>query len=323
MPLHILAARLPTVDAEQPVVAIPRATLDWVLAAAGADEVLEVEPLRGGWTSAMHAVRVRAGGGERSLVLRRMFREPWKTHAVGLLEREAAILGLLEATAIPVPALVAVDARAAVTDEPALLMSRLPGRLRLHAADHVHALGQMLASIHRFVPGAPDRPRTYQSWAVRERRVVPAWAGDPGVWRRAFSLIDVEPPDYRGCFLHRDFHPGNVLFDGAAVTGVVDWVETSWGPPDLDVAHCCTALALLHGSTAADAMRAAYRVAGGSLVVDPAERAYWELLDAVGYLPDPEKVARPWRESGRPDLSAAVGRERLEAYVAGIVARAA
>jgi hypothetical protein len=70
-------------------------------------------------------------------------------------------------------------------------------------------------------------------------------------------------------------------------------------------------------------MRAAYRAAGGRLVADPAERAHWELLDAVGYLPDPEKVARPWRESGRPDLSAAVGRERLEAYVAGVVARAA
>jgi hypothetical protein len=71
-----------------------------VLAAAGADEVLEIEPLRGGWTSAMHAVRAREGTNELSLVLRRMFREPWKTHAVGLREREGAILGLLEATAI-------------------------------------------------------------------------------------------------------------------------------------------------------------------------------------------------------------------------------
>jgi aminoglycoside phosphotransferase (APT) family kinase protein len=274
-------------------------------------------------TSAMHAVRVRAAAGERSLVLRRMFREPWKTHAVGLLEREAAILGLLEATAIPVPALVAVDARAVATDEPALLMSRLPGRLRLHAVAHVEALGRMLASIHRFVPGAPDRPRTYQSWAVPERRVVPAWAREPGVWRRAFSRIDVEPPGYRGCFLHRDFHPGNVLFDGAAVSGVVDWVETSWGPADLDVAHCCTALALLHGPGTTEAMLARYLAAGGQLATDPAERAYWELVDAVGYLPDPEKVARPWRESGRPDLSAAVARDRLEAHVAAIVARTA
>lgn len=56
-----------------------------------------------------------------------------------------------------------------------------------------------------------------------------------------------DAPQYEGVFLHRDLHPGNVLFDGGEVSGVVDWVETSWGPADLDVAHCSTALALLHG----------------------------------------------------------------------------
>ncbi|HTE60569.1 MAG TPA: phosphotransferase, partial [Solirubrobacteraceae bacterium] len=171
----------------------PRATLGWVLAQAGADELVSVERLRGGWTSAMHAVVVRAGDSDRSLVLRRMLREPWKTHAVGLLGREAAILKLLAATAIPAPTLVAVDAHAEATDEPALLMSRLPGRLRLHAAGQpavLDALARMLATIHRTVPRERDRPRTYQSWAVPERRVVPAWADDPRVWQRAFSRID-------------------------------------------------------------------------------------------------------------------------------------
>jgi aminoglycoside phosphotransferase (APT) family kinase protein len=78
------------------------------------------------------------------------------------------------------------------------------------------------------------------------------------VWERAFAAIDRPAPTFEPCFLHRDFHPGNVLFDGAAVSGVVDWVETSWGPADLDVAHCRTALALLHGVDAADRFRAAY-----------------------------------------------------------------
>lgn len=274
----------------------------------------------------MHGLIVRDRNGERSLVLRRMFREPWKTHAVGLLGREAAVLKLLEATAVPAPALVAVDAQAEATDEPALLMSRLPGRLRLRAGeqpDLLDALARMLATIHRIVPLEPDQPRTYQSWAVSERRIVPAWARDPHVWQQAFSRIAADPPPYDGCFLHRDFHPGNVLFNGTAVTGVVDWVETSWGPPDLDMAHCCTALALLHGPTACERMRATYRAAGGRLATDQDERAYWELLDAAGYLPDPEKVGRPWRESGRHDLTATLVRERLEGYVARILARAA
>jgi aminoglycoside phosphotransferase (APT) family kinase protein len=288
--------------------------------------VVAVEPLRGGWTSAMHAVVVRDGSSERSLVLRRMVREPWRTHAADLLRREAAVMKLLEDTAIPAPALIALDARAEATDEPALLMTHLPGRLRLQDGDQPEALAAlagMLATIHRVTPRERDRPRTYQSWAVPERRVVPRWARDPRVWQRAFSRIDLDPPPYHGCFLHRDFHPGNVLFADATVTGVVDWVETSWGPPDLDVAHCGTALALLHGFTASERMHAAYRAAGGRLTIDPAERAYWELIDAVGYLPDPGKVARPWRAIGCHDLTTELACQRLEDHVAAILARSA
>jgi aminoglycoside phosphotransferase (APT) family kinase protein len=71
------------------------------------------------------------------------------------------------------------------------------------------------------------------------------------LWDRAVDVLRSHPPSYEGSFLHRDFHPGNMLFTGAGaelhVTGVVDRVATSWGPADLDVAHCSTALALLHG----------------------------------------------------------------------------
>jgi aminoglycoside phosphotransferase (APT) family kinase protein len=305
--------------------AVPPETLRWVLAQTGADELVAVERLRGGWTSAMHALVVREGSSKRSLVLRRLFREPWRTHAKGLLGREAAVLELLDATAVPAATLVALDACAQATDEPALLMTRLPGRLRLDAGeqpDVLDALARMLTMIHRSTPDDHGRPRTYQSWAVPERRRVPDWAQNDRVWRQAFARIATDPPTYEGRFLHRDFHPGNVLFDKAIVTGVVDWVETSWGPADLDVAHCCTALAMLHGPEASERMRVAYLAAGGQLATDPVERGYWELIDAIGYLPDPDKVARPWRESGRHDLSTRLTRERLEAYVADILERA-
>jgi hypothetical protein len=42
-----------------------------------------------------------------------------------------------------------------------------------------------------------------------------------------------------------------------------------------------------------------------------------------GNLPDPDKVAPPWRGDGRPDLSARLARERLESHVAGILAAGA
>ncbi len=86
-------------------------------------------------------------------------------------------------------------------------------------------------------------------------------------------MIRREPPPYECRFLHRDFHPGNVLLtgpdDAPRVSGVVDWVETSWGPADLDVAHCATALALLHGAPAGMDFADRYTSAGGTLTPDP------------------------------------------------------
>jgi aminoglycoside phosphotransferase (APT) family kinase protein len=249
----------------------------------------------------MHAVALPGG---RFVVLREMTKEPWRTHAVELLTREAQVLELLADTPVPAPRLIAVQ-------PPWLAMSLLPGGLRLDAEAPV-ALAETLRAIHSVDP--PRRPREYYHWAYPERRRVPAWASEGAVWEWAFAAIDRPAPGFAPCFLHRDFHSGNVLFDGAAVSGVVDWVETSWGPADLDVAHCRTALALLHGGEAADRFRDAYVAAGGRLTFDP----YWDVVDAVGFLPDPEKVAAPWRMAGRPDLTPAVARERLEAYVSSL-----
>lgn len=181
---------------QPPVHPPPASTLRWVLQRAEADEVVAVERLLGGWTCAMHAVTVRRGADELALVLRRMFREPWRTHAAQLLEREAHVLRLLDRYPIPAAALIAVDPTAEATDEPALLMSRLPGRLRLDEPSVTTALARTLASIHRIRLCAADQPRGYESCAVPERRVVPRWAERPALWERAFELIESRPPAF-------------------------------------------------------------------------------------------------------------------------------
>jgi hypothetical protein len=38
--------------------------------------------------------------------------------------------------------------------------------------------------------------------------------------------------------IHRDFHPGNVLWHRGQVSGVVDWQSASIGPASIDVANC-------------------------------------------------------------------------------------
>jgi hypothetical protein len=59
---------------------------------------------------------------------------------------------------------------------------------------------------------------------------------------------------------------------GPRITGVVDWAQTSWGPADLDVAHCSTNLALLHGPAWGPRFAEAYEEAGGVLAAAASER---------------------------------------------------
>jgi aminoglycoside phosphotransferase (APT) family kinase protein/dienelactone hydrolase len=276
--------------------------------------------MSGGWSSQMRRLSLDDG---TALVQRTFVKPFFRRHGPGLLAREASVLALLAGKeGIPAPSLVAVDATAEHCDHPTLLMSALPGRVRVDEDDldrRLDLLAAQLVRIHSVVPD--ERPRPYQAWTSPQR----VHTSDGPLWQRAVDVIRRDPPPHEGCFLHRDFHPGNVLFTEAGptlrISGVVDWVETSWGPADLDVAHCSTALALLHGPAYGLEFRERYEAHGGRDLADGPDHLYWRLLDALAYSPDAAKLAEPWRELGRDDLTSEVLRERLEAYVGGLLQR--
>jgi hypothetical protein len=62
-----------------------------------------------------------------------------------------------------------------------------------------------------------------------------------------------------------------------------------------------------------------YAAAGGQLTEDRAAHLYWRLLDALAFAPDAEKVAVPWRELGRTDLTPHVLTTRLEDYLQALL----
>jgi len=280
--------------------------------------VVGVRPLTGGVASRMLLVRVEDG---REAVLRQLVDDPWRTHAEPLLCRERAVHGLLEDSAVPTPRTIALDVRGDRTDgDPSLLMTRLPGAVDLVDPD-VDALAAALLDIHAVRPGPGAWPREYESWAFPAKRVVPPWSRDDGLYREAFARLEPPAPTYEPTFLHRDFHPGNVLWENGRVSGVVDWVETSAGPADLDVAHCASNLAGLHGVETARAFRRSYVDQGGRLTTDADASAYWQLLDLIGFLPAPNGresgapaavLSTVWAAHGRGDLTPVLVRARRE-----------
>jgi aminoglycoside phosphotransferase (APT) family kinase protein len=62
-----------------------------------------------------------------------------------------------------------------------------------------------------------------------------------------------------GRLVHRDYHPGNTLWAGGRLAGVVDWTGGSWGPPSADLGHMRVNLAADLGVEVADRFLAAHR----------------------------------------------------------------
>ena len=85
-------------------------------------------------------------------------------------------------------------------------------------------------------------------------------------------------PAHERRFIHRDHHPGNVLWQRGAVSGVVDWANASVGSPDADVGHCRLNLAGTLGLGAADRFLELHRGLTDRGAYDP----YWDVVAALG-----------------------------------------
>ncbi|MGK2876392.1 MAG: phosphotransferase family protein [Nocardioides sp.] len=237
-----------------------------------------------------------------------MTREPWRSHGPALTTRECEVQQMLAHTSVRAPRSRALDADGRACGFPAHLMSRLDGQVDLERIDEVslYRLAHVLASIHEVSPSI--EVRAYQSWAWEAKYVVPPWATDPALWLDAFALLRTDAPEYEPCFIHRDFQARNVLWQDGQISGVVDWVETSMGPAWLDVAHCCTNIAVLHGSETADRFAAAYVARTGR---EP--QHYFDVMDIVGFLPPPGKEGF---------IKATDERRRLEQRLSSVMRRA-
>ena len=220
-------------------------------------------------------------------MLRQLVDDPWRRHAEALLTRERDVHRLLAGTGVPAPrTLAARRARGTGRGDPSLLMTRLAGAVDLAGAGPGARPATLLA-VHQSAGRPGSRPRRVRVVGRRGKRHVPPWAEDPALYLEAFARLAEPPRRTTPVFLHRDFHPGQRALVRGPGERLVDWVETSTGPADLDVAHCASHLAGLHGVEAARTFRSLYVDQGGVLAEDPDAAAYWQLLDLVAMLPDP------------------------------------
>jgi aminoglycoside phosphotransferase (APT) family kinase protein len=299
----------------------PVAALGWAAAAFGpGSRVVAVRPLASAWL-ANHALEVADGtDAVHRVVLRRWARPGWDEEDPDFTAaREAAILELLAPTPVPAPVLVAADPDGAVCDVPALLLTLLPGGPPDLGGDPgrlLEGLAAALPPIHAVaVPGtgatggpggAGSAPvPAYRRFHEPQRLAPPAWSARPGLWARAFEVAAGPPPPYRPCLIHRDYHPGNTLWMGTRLVGVVDWTGGSWGPPSVDLGHMRLNLAWDLGLEAADRFLAAHRALTGF-----DHHPWWDVVAAVDCIPELDSPGppEPWLQRMEDLVAAALAR---------------
>jgi len=216
-------------------------------------------------------------GATRRLVLKLYRPDPSEPDSAW---REAHILRLLAESNLPVPRVVAIDREGADSGWPALLMTQMPGRRRLRPRETqpwLRQLAQLAGRVHGLALPTSELP-TYRTWGLHDPLQMPDWWADPGVWRRAIEIFHGMAPPEPAVFIHRDFHPGNVLWTGARPSALLDWLHGCRGPASVDFAHCKLNLWLDNGQEVAQRWVDLY---GSS------HHPYWDIADAMSWTPDP------------------------------------
>ncbi len=276
-----------------------RAALRSILGAAP----LDVTAMDGATSADLYRIRMDQG----DAVLRRFREDRWEASADMLVQRELDILAALADVDLQTPRPLGR------LPENGVLMSLLPGRVHLPAEPPGHwldALAGTLSDIHETTVLVEQ---TYESWNNATQEDRPDWWSDEALWESAWSRLR-QPPSWTPGFIHRDYHPVNVLWEADRISGIVDWINACMGPAGVDVAHCRLNLALMYGQSAADRFLAGYKRAMPGYQHEP----YWDLDDAFSALPEVTPYA-PWESFGLHGLSTGLVRERLLVFVAAAV----
>lgn len=252
---------------------LPDHVLQWVINSVDSTAAVQsVYQLKGSTSSTLHSITLKMEQTVRHYVIRRFDNQDWLTEEPDLAVHEAASLRMAEGTGVTSPNVIAFDRNGDKCGVPAVLMTKLDGAVELkpdNMEQWVDGLGKTLVKIHRI--DAAGFPYDYFPYNDIDSFNIPAWSGVPEMWKKALDIVSGPTPNAGDCFIHRDYHPANVLWSDSAVSGVVDWVNACKGPRGVDIGHCRLNLAMLYGPDTADGFLMAYQHYAGKRY-----NRYWE-----------------------------------------------
>ncbi len=300
---------------------LPDRVLKWVVDSV--DPQASVEAVRrqhGGISSVVHSVTLRIGEDVKGFVVRQFDNTQWLQQEPDLALHEAESLRWACKHGPTKPEIIAYDGTGDNCGVPTVLMTRLEGSVVLSPLDKdewLDGLAKTLARIHE--TGAEGFPWSYFTYNDIDALEPPSWSSLPDSWSRVIDIVRGPRPDYKPCFIHRDYHPANVLWNGTTVSGIVDWVNACRGPAGIDIGHCRLNLAMLFDVPTADAFLSAYLIHAGTLF---SYSPYWDILSLIEVLFGPPTVYAGWTALGVTGLTDRMMVERLDMYMESLLERA-
>jgi aminoglycoside phosphotransferase (APT) family kinase protein len=298
---------------------LPQRVLCWIAdALAPGAAVQSVCRLAGATSSTLFKVDIKCRGRPIDLVLRLFTNREWLAEEPDIARHEMTNLQQAARAGVPTPEGIAYDAHGETCGVPAILMTRLPGAVDLLPPDldgWLYGMAEALIPIHTLKMDA--YPWSYAPYNDVTRLKPPAWSSRPELWAKAIAIVNGPWPRAPMRFIHRDYHPTNVLWQDGRLSGIVDWPNACLGPAGIDVAWCRSNLVSMHGIAAADRFLHAYQsLVGASFAYHP----FWDLMVIIESLPGPPGVYPPWVTFGMRGLTGAILQDRLDAYLVSVLA---
>ena len=274
--------------------------------------VKSMRRLYGGVSSLIYEVETE----NRNIVLRQFDNKEWLQEEPDLVSHESASLNIASKGDLPAPLLLAADETGGKSGMPSILMSKVEGKVVLEPDDFLvwtDGLAKALSEIHRIE--AKSFSWKYAPYMDRENVKIPEWTRKPDVWAVALERFHGTKPKYKETFIHRDFHPANVLWKDGILSGIVDWPNACLGPAGIDVGHCRVNLALLHGVEIADLFLEAYRRHATEFVYD----TYFDIVTVFDFIDRPLTVYRGWTDLGVEGLTDRMMETRMDEFMESVV----